>query len=561
MGKLLIVWAAALCLAGAANAQIRPGDPIGGQAPAYAVEGLALGSKVKRDSAMYREYKCSPSEQFDGFTWCQKTRRESERRGSFEATYSILHSKDGTVVYANRHQQPKFLDAGEADRDIENYTRKLGQPPRITKIPRRSGTSDAIMAVWGKVELEPLDPDSVKMLAEGKSPKKGLLIDFVSNFGRSAQEGLPIYRIIGGAGFVWVASFDQRGRGTLRFAAVDASPLQPGLVATQPPTAPQNDEQRPAQSDDQQPAQSDDRRGARGDDRQPAQSDDRRGAPGDDRQPAQSDDRQAARSDELAAATKARRDAELAVARLQSELSTALKAKTDAELAWTESEKAAQKAKTDVEIARKEFEEARDDANAAREEIERLKAGGDRPAPYGKGIIVLIGLSVTAILFLLILVFSRMLTASPKETADMGADMETGIEAEVGKADTDLEARGDDVQGAVVPLSTASDSAETKPGIDQDELVDQLARTLGVQAPVVPLAAETPADADCDPPAALQREDTQASTSGAEGVIPSKEPAEDSVLLFPRRDGREEGAKSSVLGIPDAGEAKEVKPA
>jgi hypothetical protein len=557
MGKLLIVLAAALCLAGAASAQIRPGDPIGGQAPAYAVEGLALGSKVKRDSAMYREYKCSPSEQFDGFTWCQKTRRESERRGSFEATYSILHSKDGTVVYANRHQQPKFLDAGEADRDIENYTRKLGQPPRITKMPRRSGTSDAIMAVWGKVELEPLDPDSVKMLAEGKSPKKGLLIDFVSNFGRSAQEGLPIYRIVGGAGFVWVASFDQRGRGTLRFAAVDASPLQPGLVATQPPTAPQNDEQRPAQSDDQQPAQSDDRRGARADDRQPAQSDDRRGAPGDDRQPAQSDDRQAARSDELAAATKARRDAELAVARLQSELSTALKAKTDAELAWTESEKAAQKAKTDVEIARKEFEEARDDANAAREEIERLKAGGDRPAPYGKGIIVLIGLSVTAILFLLILVFSRMLTASPKETADM----EAGIEAEVGNADTDLEARKDDVQGAVVPLSTASDSAETKPGIDQDELVDQLARTLGVQAPVVPLAAETPADADSDPPGALQREDTQASTSGAEKAIPSKEPAEDSVLLFPRRDGRDEGAKSSALGIPNAGEAKEVKPA
>jgi hypothetical protein len=541
MGKLLIILAAMLCLAGAANAQNRPGDPIGGQAPAYAVEGLALGSKVKRDSAMYREYKCSPSEQFDGFTWCQKTRRESERRGSFEATYSMLHSKDGTVVYANRHQQPKFLDASEADRDIENYTRKLGQPPRITKMPRRSGTSDAIMAVWGKVELEPLDTDSVKTLAEGKSPKKGLLIDFVSNFGRSAQEGLPIYRIVGGAGFVWVASFDQRGRGTLRFAAVDASPLQPGLVATQPPTAPQNDEQRPAQSDDQQPAQ----------------SDDRRGAPGDDRQPAQSDDRQAARSDELAAATKARRDAELTVARLQSELSTALKAKTDAELAWTESEKAAKKAKTDVEIARKEFEEARDDANAAREEIERLKAGDDRPAPYGKGIIILIGLSATAILFLLILVFSRMLTASPRATADM----EAGIEAEVGKADTDLEARKDDVQGAVVPLSTASDSAKTKPGIDQDELVDQLARTLGVQAPVVPLAAETPADADCDPPAALQREDTQASTSGAEEAIPSKGPADDSVLLFSRRDGRDEGSKSSALGIPNAGEAKEVKPA
>jgi hypothetical protein len=182
-----------------------------------------------------------------------------------------------------------------------------------------------------------------------------------------------------------------------------------------------------------------------------------------------------------------------------------------------------------------------------------LKAGDDRPAPYGKGIIVLIGLSVTAILFLLILVFSRMLTASPKETADM--------ETEMGKTDTDLEARKDDVQGAVAPLSTASDSAETKPGIDQDELFDQLARTLGVQAPIVPLAAETPADADRDSTAVEQQEDTQAGASGAEGAIPSKEPAEDSVLLFPRRDGRDEGSKSSVLGIPDVGEAKEVKPA
>jgi hypothetical protein len=75
----------------------------------------------------------------------------------------------------------------------------------------------------GKVVLEPLDNDSIKTLAAGRSPKKGYLIDFIGNFARSAKEGLPIYRISGGAGFVWLASFDPIGRGILRVAAVDPS--------------------------------------------------------------------------------------------------------------------------------------------------------------------------------------------------------------------------------------------------------------------------------------------------------------------------------------------------
>jgi hypothetical protein len=83
--------------------------------------------------------------------------------------------------------------------------------------------ADGVIAVWGKITLERLDQNSVKLLADGKSPKKGLLIDFIGNFVRSAKEGLPIYRIDGGPGFIWGASFDRKGRGTLRMAAVDAS--------------------------------------------------------------------------------------------------------------------------------------------------------------------------------------------------------------------------------------------------------------------------------------------------------------------------------------------------
>src|SRR5262249_18724411 len=234
MNRPWIALTVGLYLTGAASAQVAPGDPVAGPQPTYAVEAVVLGSGVKLKSSMYREYKCGPSEQFDGFTWCQKSRRDKERRGSFEASYSILHAKDGTVVYANRSQQPAFFDGNETERDIQSYARKIGESPRITKMPRRLGTLDAVMAMWGKIELEPLDDDSIKLLAEGKSPRKGFLIDFISNFARSAQEGLPIYRISGGAGFVWVGSFDQKGRGTLRFAAIDASALPPVPVATPP---------------------------------------------------------------------------------------------------------------------------------------------------------------------------------------------------------------------------------------------------------------------------------------------------------------------------------------
>jgi hypothetical protein len=200
------------------------------QSPAetkYAVDGLAVGSRVKIDSAAYREYKCNPSELFGGFTWCQKARNYHERGGAYTATYSFLHARDGRVIYVNRYQEPAVLSPNEADEDIQRYSSKIGESPRIVKIPPQSGLPDGILALWGKTTLEGLDRDSLNVLAAGGKPKQGLLIDFIGNFARSAKENLPIYRITGGAGFIWRASFDQKNTGSVRFAAVDAWELSP----------------------------------------------------------------------------------------------------------------------------------------------------------------------------------------------------------------------------------------------------------------------------------------------------------------------------------------------
>jgi hypothetical protein len=212
------------------------GQTPGSQISTYAIEGLALGARIPLDSSAYREYKCIPSDQFDGFTWCQKTRQERERRSSSEATYSILHSRDGSIVYINRYQAPAFFARNEAEHDIQSYSQKFGESPRTTiRMPHRPGL-DGILALWGKTVLEPLDPENRKAFAEGRRLSKGYYIDFIGNFDRSAKEGFPLYRISGGAGFIWVASFEQRGRGTLRLVAVDASGFYRELVANPLPS-------------------------------------------------------------------------------------------------------------------------------------------------------------------------------------------------------------------------------------------------------------------------------------------------------------------------------------
>jgi hypothetical protein len=107
-------------------------------------------------------------------------------------------------------------------------------------MPPRPELARGILATWGRVVPEPLDAESLENLVEGKRPAtKGYLIDFIGDFARSAKEGLPVYRLSGGAGFVWVASYDEKGRGILRFAAVDASamssPFAPIQVQTNSP--------------------------------------------------------------------------------------------------------------------------------------------------------------------------------------------------------------------------------------------------------------------------------------------------------------------------------------
>lgn len=194
----------------------------------YVVEGLRLGGHVAMGTPAYLAYRCTPSEQFTGLTWCQRQHQEIAPRGAYSSTTTVLHSAEGTALYVNRYLEPAFFAGSEATDDVRRLAARYGEP-RYVAAPGVPNTPRTLMATWGGVVLQPLDRARLADLAAGREVRAGILIDHIGNFQRSASMGLPVYRVTGGPGYVWAASWDQAGVGTLRFLTIDPSKLGPNF--------------------------------------------------------------------------------------------------------------------------------------------------------------------------------------------------------------------------------------------------------------------------------------------------------------------------------------------
>jgi hypothetical protein len=201
----------------------------------YAVDGLALGAQVKSGSERYQRYQCSPSDQFSGFISCNEEHTTPGKEVT--RSHSILQSQDGAAYYINSYFEPAFFDPNDIQNEINRMSSEFGQQARVIQMPQREGLPNAVMAIWGAIQLEPLNPDELSKVASGGS-HPGILVSFLGDVERSAKAGVPVYRLAGSAGFLWAATFDQNGRGVLRYLAIDDSKIEPSRQVVANPPAP-----------------------------------------------------------------------------------------------------------------------------------------------------------------------------------------------------------------------------------------------------------------------------------------------------------------------------------
>lgn len=216
----LLSWAA-LCVLGLATTA---------SGARYTVNGLVLGARIARDSASYRAYECKKSEDFEDYTYCERTERRNTSLGQGRLSSVIIHGSDGTAIYLMTDLAPVKLDRQAIENEINQISRELNQQPaKVAWRPGSNGTPTAVIATWGQVRLESvkLDPADRAGIKTEKDIGPGPLVDDLGDPVRSAKAGLPVYKITGGAGYIYSASFDDSGRGHRHYAAADVA--QPAI--------------------------------------------------------------------------------------------------------------------------------------------------------------------------------------------------------------------------------------------------------------------------------------------------------------------------------------------
>jgi tetratricopeptide (TPR) repeat protein len=194
---------------------------------AYVVNDIALGSRVATNSAAYRAYRCAPSEDFAELTWCTQSQQTSSRGRTITTVKTLVHAPDGTALYLMANAATVTHTKRAVEAEIARLSRQIGaQPNEVQWFEDIQGAVHSVLVSWGRVKLEELKGDAVAPLAEGKSPKQGVLIDTLGDLQRSAQSTeFPVYRVATGSGYLYAASFDRRGNGHTHYVAIEGTPL------------------------------------------------------------------------------------------------------------------------------------------------------------------------------------------------------------------------------------------------------------------------------------------------------------------------------------------------
>jgi tetratricopeptide (TPR) repeat protein len=193
------------------------------QSVEYAVDGWKLGSTVT--SSALQSYGCEPSDDFAQLTSCD--RKQTRNRGySYSAFGSVMHDENGVIVFLEVKVTPVQMTKKDIQTEIIQLSGEFGSKPQFVDwVAAGVDRPESIIVRWGQIKLEQIESDTSEEVESGQNPKIGVLVDSLGDVRRSAKLGSEIYRIAGGTGFIYTASFDKNGRGHRQYIAANGDEL------------------------------------------------------------------------------------------------------------------------------------------------------------------------------------------------------------------------------------------------------------------------------------------------------------------------------------------------
>jgi hypothetical protein len=174
----------------------------------YSVDGFALGERISPTYPNYQSYACKRSDDFDEAIRCERTQTKSGRAGNVTVSSALIQAQDGSAIYIMVNASPVSLSKDVVQNEIATLSTEINEKPaKIEWLPKDAAAPTAVVVTWGQLLLDEIDGEAAAEISDGKSPHLGVLVDSLGDLKRSAKENLPIYRIRGGSGYVYAASF------------------------------------------------------------------------------------------------------------------------------------------------------------------------------------------------------------------------------------------------------------------------------------------------------------------------------------------------------------------
>jgi hypothetical protein len=171
-------------------------------APCHAAEiplgPLSLGKPLPNDVGA--NYKCSSTPQFSNTTRCISS-GPSAAQGNISDI--LIESSSRKILYAySKSTASDSFDQVQGRALVDITTSLGGLAPRSFSIDR------AVVIVWGDVKLEKIAPatDEYEEIKGNIEARYGLLVDTSGDFKASKAGSRPVYRVMGGDGFLLILS-------------------------------------------------------------------------------------------------------------------------------------------------------------------------------------------------------------------------------------------------------------------------------------------------------------------------------------------------------------------